>query len=102
MLIFAPRRLFYQQEENEERGIEYDRLIELPDHQPAARSAPQLILNERERHLISNKLYGEYAEDQTRYDRLIEEEVRDVTNSSNRSNREKMFKSYKGVVVHFK
>ena len=72
-------RLFYQNSDTDERGIEYDRLIELPECNVRSGGGrlptPQLILNERERHLISNRLYSEYADDQDRFNRLADEEV---------------------------
>ena len=76
-LFYYVRKFYQQDDETDERGIEYDRLIEMPDHSPKTTPGKndQLILNERERHLISNKLYSEYAEDQDRYDRLKEDEV---------------------------
>ena len=75
-------RLFYQNNnDSDERGIEYDRLIELPevdDRSTGRTPAPKLVLNERERHLISNRLYSEYAEDQERFNRLADDEVGDI------------------------
>ncbi|XP_063691880.1 uncharacterized protein LOC134824095 isoform X1 [Bolinopsis microptera] len=72
-------RLFYQNNnDSDERGIEYDRLIELPevdDRSTGRTPAPKLVLNERERHLISNRLYSEYADDQERFNRLADEEL---------------------------
>ena len=44
-------RRFYQDNVPEERGIEYDRLIELPEHIQNTGRIPQVI-NERERHLV--------------------------------------------------